>query len=111
MMIRQYDIWLADLSPRMGTEPGKTRPVVIIQTDLLNPFHPSTVICPVTSRIQPAVKLLRVHLQKGQLDKPSAILVDQLRAIDNRRLKQRLGALTLRQIKQLKQNLLVVLDL
>ena len=111
MMIRQYDIWLADLNPRMGTEPGKTRPVVIIQTDLLNPFHPSTVICPVTSRIQPAVKLLRVHLQKGQLDKPSAILVDQLRAIDNRRLKQRLGPLTPRQIKQLKQNLLVVLDL
>lgn len=110
-MIRQYDIWLADLSPRIGTEPGKTRPVVIIQTDLLNPFHPSTVICPVTSRIQPVVKLLRVHLQKGQLDKPSAILVDQLRAIDNRRLKQRLGALTPRQIKQLKQNLLVVLDL
>lgn len=110
-MIRQYDIWLADLSPRMGTEPGKTRPVVIIQTDLLNPFHPSTVICPVASRIRPAVKLLRVHLQKGQLDKPSAILVDQLRAIDNRRLKQRLGALTPRQIKQLKQNLLVVLDL
>lgn len=111
MMIRQYDIWLADLSPRMGTEHGKTRPVVIIQTDLLNPFHPSTVICPVTSRIQPAVKLLRVHLQKGQLDKPFAILVDLLRAIDNRRLKQRLGALTSRQIKQLKLNLLVVLDL
>ena len=46
MKHKQYEIWLADLNPRMGTEPGKTRPVVIIQTDLLNDVHPSTIVCP-----------------------------------------------------------------
>ena len=110
-MIRQYDIWLVDLSPRMGTEPGKTRPVVILQTDLLNPFHPSTLICPVTSRVNKSIHLLRVHLRKGQLDKPSDILVDQIRAIDNNRLQQKIGALTRHQISRLQQNLKIVLDL
>ena len=44
MKLKQFDIWLADLNPRLGTEPEKTRPVVLVQTDLLNEFHPSTVI-------------------------------------------------------------------
>ena len=42
MTIKKFHLYLADLNPRMGTEPGKTRPVVVIQTDLLNPTHPST---------------------------------------------------------------------
>lgn len=111
MKITQYDIWLADLNPRVGTEPGKTRPVVIIQTDLLNEFHPSTLVCPVTSKINKDIQLLRVHLKKGQLDKPSDILVDQIRAIDNNRLKKRLGALTKEQIQTLKSNIRIVLDI
>ena len=51
MEFKQYDIWLADLNPTLGTEPGKTRPVVIIQTNLLNDTHLSTLICPITSKI------------------------------------------------------------
>lgn len=111
MKITQYDIWLADLNPRVGTEPGKTRPVVIIQTDLLNEFHPSTLVCPVISKINKDIQLLRVHLKKGKLDKPSDILVDQIRAIDNNRLKKRLGALTKEQIQTLKTNIRIVLDI
>lgn len=111
MKIKQYDIWLADLNPRVGTEPGKTRPVVIIQTNLLNDFHPSTLICPVTSNVNKDIQLLRVHLKKGQLDKPSDILVDQIRAIDNKRLKKRLAALTKEQIQTLKTNVRIVLDI
>ena len=111
MKIKQYDIWLADLNPRVGTESGKTRPVVIIQTDLLNEFHPSTLVCPVTSKINKDIQLLRVHLKKSQLDKPSDILVDQIRAIDNNRLKKRLGALTKEQIQTLKTNIRIVLDI
>ena len=68
-IIKQFDIWLADLNPSRGTEPGKTRPVVIIQTDLLNDSHLSTIICPITTNIQPEIELLRVHLKKNQLDK------------------------------------------
>ena len=111
MQIKQFDIWLADLNPSIGTEPRKTRPVVIIQTDLLNDTHLSTIICPVTSNTNPEIKLLRVQLRKNQLDKPSDILVDQIRAIDNRRLLQKIGRLTPMQVQSLKQNIAIVLDL
>ena len=111
MKIKQYDIWLADLNPSMGTELGKTRPVVIIQTNLLNDIHPSTLICPITSKVNKDVQLLRVHLKKMQLEKPSDILVEQIRAIDNKRLIKKLGALTKEQINTLKSNIRIVLDL
>ncbi len=111
MKIKQFEIWLADLNPRIGTEPGKKRPVVIVQTDLLNETHLSTLICPITSNVQQEIELLRVHLKKGQLDKLSDVLVDQLRAIDNKRFISKLGQLNRDQIQQLKSNLKIVLDL
>jgi mRNA interferase MazF len=111
MAVKRFDMWLADLNPRQGTEPGKTRPVVVVQTDLLNDFHPSTIICPVTSKVNRDIRLLRVHLKKGQLDKASDILIDQIRAIDNRRLIKRLGRLTPGQADSLKTNLKIVLDI
>ena len=111
MRIKQYDIWLADLNPARGTGPGKTRPVVIIQTDLLNDIHLSTLICPVTTNIKTDVELLRVHLKKDQLSKLSDILVDQIRAIDNNRLIKQLGKLTKNQVSTLKNNIRIVLDL
>lgn len=111
MEIKQFDIWLADLNPARGTEPGKTRPVVIVQTDLLNNEHPSTIICPVTTNVLPNIELLRVHLKKGQLDKQSDVLVDQVRAIDNRKLLKRVGQLTKEQQKQLRENLKIVMAL
>jgi mRNA interferase MazF len=95
----------------MGTEPRKIRPVVILQTDLLNPVHLSTLVCPVNSRVNKSIQLLRVHLRKVQLDKPSDILVDQIRTIDNQRLQQKIGTLTRDQISRLQQNLKIVLDL
>ena len=111
MSIKQFDIWIADLNPTHGTEPGKTRPVVIIQTDLLNSSHPSTIICPITTNVIENSEILRVHLKKGQVEKQSDILVDQIRAIDNKRLLKRIGKLTQIQIEQLKTNILIVLDL
>ncbi|MCX6275797.1 MAG: type II toxin-antitoxin system PemK/MazF family toxin [Bacteroidetes bacterium] len=111
MEIKQYDIWLADLNPSRGTEPDKTRPVVIVQTNLLNGIHPSTLICPVTSKVNNEIQLLRVHLQKRQLDKPSDVLVDQVRAIDNKRLIKKLGRLTKDQMQILKTNISIVLDI
>ena len=111
MKIKQYDIWLAGLNPARGTEPGKTRPVVILQTDLLNETHLSTLVCPISTNIIKEAEILRVHLRKGQLDKISDILVDQIRAIDNIRLLKRLGQLTKKQKNQLKANLRIVLDI
>lgn len=111
MKIKQYDIWLANLNPSKGTEPGKTRPVVIVQTDLLNETHLSTVVCPITTNVQPEIDLLRVHLKKNQLDKLSDVLVDQIRSIDNKRLISKLGVLTKEQRAKLQDNLRIVLDI
>lgn len=111
MKIKQFDIWLANLNPSRGTEPGKTRPVVIMQTDLLNDIHLSTIICPITTNVLPDTELLRVQLRKNQLYKPSNILVDQIRAIDNKRLVQKIGNLSSSQIQTLKRNIQIVLDL
>lgn len=111
MKIKQYDIWLADLNPRRGTEPGKTRPVVVIQTDLLNEVHLSTLVCPISSNVKREIELLRVHLKRGQLNKASDILVDQIRAIDNGRLLKRIGNLKRDQIEVLKSNIRIVLDI
>ena len=111
MNIKQFDIWLADLKPSVGTEPGKKRPVVIVQTDLLNEVHLSTLICPITTNVKEEIEILRVHLKRGQLEKLSDILIDQVRAIDNKRLIKKLGKLNKEQIQNLKANLRIVLDL
>lgn len=111
MKINQFDIWLADLNPAIGTEPGKTRPVVIIQTDLLNEVHPSSVICPITTNLRPDIELLRVRIEEGQIDKPSDILIDQIRAIDNRRFIKIIGKLNKEQILKIKKNIKILLDL
>jgi mRNA interferase MazF len=111
MKIKQYDIWLANLNPSKGTEPGKTRPVVIIQTDLLNETHLSTLICPITTNVKKEIEILRVHLKSGQLENISDILVDQIRAINNKRLIKKLGQLNKDQKIRLKSNLRIVLDI
>ena len=108
MNVKKFHLYLADLNPRQGTEPGKIRPVVVIQTDLLNEVHPSTLICPLTTKISKEAKILRIHIHKGEtsgLSHDSDILVDQIRAIDNRRFKEPLGKLTQPQAKQLLDNL------
>ncbi|MFM7769398.1 MAG: type II toxin-antitoxin system PemK/MazF family toxin [Bacteroidota bacterium] len=111
MKFNQFDIWLANLNPTRGTEPGKVRPVVIVQTNLLNDLHLSTLICPITTNINSELKILRVSLNTGQLDEESDILVDQLRAIDNKRLIKKLGNLSREQANLLKEKLRIVMDL
>lgn len=82
------DIWLANLNPSRGTEPGKTRPVLILQDQtLLDIEHPSTVIIPLTTRLVEDAEPLRIRLKaKNNLKKESDLLIDQIRAIDNKRL-------------------------
>lgn len=113
MTIRQFEIWLANLNPRMGTEPGKTRPVLIVQTDLLNQIHPSVIICPITTNIQPDSEILRVHLNKhlSGLKREGDVMIDQIRAIDIRRLIRRIGVLSTKQERLVKENLKCILDL
>ena len=74
-------------------------------------FHPSTLICPINSLVKLEIELLRVDLKTNQLDVASDILVDQIRAIDNKRFIKKLGVLNKEQIAKLKNNIKVVLDL
>ncbi|HVU84562.1 MAG TPA: type II toxin-antitoxin system PemK/MazF family toxin [Puia sp.] len=113
MKIKQYEIWLADLNPQFGTEAGKTRPVVIVQTDLLNEFHPSTIVCPVTTNVKADATILRIHLSKGsaKLRENCDIMIDQVRAIDNRRLLKKIGDLPEEKISMMKENMSIMLDL
>lgn len=82
------EIWLADLAPQHGTEPGKRRPVLIIQAQaLIDAEHPSTLIVPLTTNLVDDAEPLRIRIApSGNLRRPSDLLIDQLRAIDNRRL-------------------------
>ncbi|MFN0176170.1 MAG: type II toxin-antitoxin system PemK/MazF family toxin [Saprospiraceae bacterium] len=111
--MKRFEIWIANLNPRLGTEAGKMRPVVVVQTDLLNGKHSSTIVCPLTTNVALGLNRMRVHLAAGQagLDADSDVLVDQIRAIDNRRFKQRLGLLPLNAQAKLEENLKIILDL
>lgn len=82
------EIWLANLNPGRGTEPGKIRPVLILQNQaLLDAEHPSTLIIPLTTNLIEDANPLRLRVTaQDSLDKDSDLLVDQLRAIDNKRL-------------------------
>jgi len=97
-------LYAADLTPRFGTEPGKLRPVFVVQSDLLNlTGHPSTWVLPCTTRLT-GESLLRVELPKGVAGNSRAceVMIDQSRAIDNRRFKRLIGRLPepfLREVK------------
>ena len=114
MSIKQFEIWIADLNPQIGTEPGKTRPVLVIQTNLLNKIpHPSTIICPITTNVEKEADILRVHLKKGManLHENCDIMIDQIRAIDNKRLIKKVGDLPPDLIDKVKENISIILDL
>ncbi len=86
--IKHGTIWLANLNPQKGTEPGKTRPVLILQDQaLLDAEHPSTIIIPLTTKLIDDAEPLRIRVKaRENLSRDSDLLIDQTRAIDNRRL-------------------------
>lgn len=114
MQIKQFEIWIADLNPQIGTEPGKTRPVLVVQTNLLNKIpHPSTLICPITTNVKRDSEILRVHIKKGiaNVNQSCDIMIDQVRAIDNKRLTKKIGELPFKQKELVKENLKIVMEL
>lgn len=113
MKINQYEVWLADLNPRKGTETGKIRPVVIVQTNLLNSVsHPSTIVCPLTTNVNLKSEILRVHLKKGiaNTEKDCDIMIDQIRAIDNERLLKKIGEIPNSIAEKVKENIQIILE-
>ena len=88
LLLKHGEIWLANLNPGKGSEPGKVRPVLVVQGQaLLDAGHPSTLIVPLTTRLIENAEPLRIRVvAHGRLKHDSDLLIDQLRVIDNRRL-------------------------
>jgi len=114
MSIKEFEIWIADLNPKIETESGKTRPVLVVQTNLLNKIdHPSTIVCPITTNVKKDSEILRVHLTKGmaKLHQDSDIMIDQIRAIDNKRLIKKVGDLPRELTGLIKENIQIIIDI
>lgn len=107
MKISRGSLYLADLSPHIGTEPGKVRPVLVIQTDLLNETgHPSTWVLPCTTH-KSGENLLRVQLPRGIAGnrKECEVMIDQSRAVDNRRFVRTLKPLPRPLLREVEEKL------
>jgi mRNA interferase MazF len=111
--IRHGRLYLADLNPRQGTEPGKARPVLVVQSDLLNEAdHPSTWILPCTTRLT-GENLLRVPLPRGIAGNAAdcEVMIDQSRSIDNRRFRKPLGQVPRPVLNEVKLKLKLLAEL
>ncbi|MEO7454416.1 MAG: type II toxin-antitoxin system PemK/MazF family toxin [Fimbriimonadales bacterium] len=113
MKIERGRVYLADLDPNRGTEPGKTRPVLVIQSDLLNETgHPSTWVLPCTTRVV-GENLLRVTLPAAMAGNEAdcEVMIDQSRAIDNRRFVKRLKPLPAEIMKEVVEKVRLLSEL
>ena len=95
MNIKRGDIYYADLSPVVGSEQGGLRPVLIIQNDIGNRYSPTVIAAAITSRMEKN-KLpthIEVYAARVGLPRDSVILLEQIRTLDKRRLRERIGHL------------------
>ena len=114
MAYRRGEIRLANFNPAKGTEPGKIRPCLIIQSDLLNDAnHPSTTVIPLTSRLVNNAAPLRFRISvRDELQSDSEVMLDQIRSIDNRRISNEvLTELTAPELVEIEEFLKIVLGI
>lgn len=95
MTIKRGELYYADLSPVVGSEQGGVRPVLVVQNDVGNKYSPTIIAAAVTSKINKAKLPTHIELPLGDfgLQKDSVILLEQIRTLDKRRLKERIGEL------------------
>ncbi|MBE7024704.1 MAG: type II toxin-antitoxin system PemK/MazF family toxin [Ruminococcaceae bacterium] len=95
MIVKRGDIYYADLSPVIGSEQGGIRPVLVIQNDVGNRYSPTVIAAAITSQINKAK--MPTHIEIGAEDcglaRDSVVLLEQVRTIDKRRLKEKIGHL------------------
>lgn len=96
MIVKRGDIYYADLSPVVGSEQGGVRPVIIIQNDIGNKHSPTVIISAITSQIDKAKLPTHVEISSEEygLNKDSVVLLEQIRTLDKRRLKEKIGHMT-----------------
>ncbi len=95
MIVKRGDIFYADLSPVIGSEQGGVRPVLIVQNDVGNKYSPTVIAAAITSQINKAKMPTHIEIsaQDYGLNKDSVILLEQIRTIDKRRLREKIGRL------------------
>ena len=93
--VKRGDIYYADLSPVVGSEQGGVRPVLIVQNDTGNKYSPTVIAAAITSQINKARLPTHIELEARSygLTKDSVVLLEQIRTIDTKRLKERMGKL------------------
>lgn len=96
MIVKRGDIFYADLSPVVGSEQGGIRPVLIIQNDVGNKYSPTVIVAAITSQINKAKLPTHIELNANEygLIKDSVVLMEQVRTIDKKRLKEKIGHLS-----------------
>lgn len=112
-VVKRGDIYYADLSPVIGSEQGGVRPVIIIQNDIGNKYSPTVIISAITSQINKA-KLpthVEINYEEYGLNKDSVILLEQIRTIDKRRLKDKIGHISDELMHRVDEALLISLGL
>jgi len=93
LIVKKGEIYFADLSPVIGSEQGGVRPVLIVQNDIGNKYSPTVIVAAVTSRINKAKLPTHVEIpaEGNGLAKDSVVLLEQLRTIDKKRLREKIG--------------------
>ena len=95
MIVRRGDIFFADLSPVVGSEQGGIRPVLIVQNDIGNKYSPTVICAAITSQMNKAKLPTHIALSAPDygLPRDSVVLLEQIRTLDKRRLRERMGRL------------------
>lgn len=113
MIVKRGDIFYADLSPVVGSEQGGIRPVLIIQNDVGNRYSPTVICAAVTSQINKAKLPTHIEIDCGKypLVKDSVVLLEQIRTIDKKRLREKIGHLDACLMKKIDKALLISVGL
>ena len=114
MKLQRGHLYVVDFRPRLRTKPGKVRPAIVVQANILNEAgYPSTVVLPTTTRLAETDAPLRLRLPAGTagLDRDSDVLVAQLIAVANESFHQELGVLPVELLKDLDEKLRWVLGM
>ena len=109
--IKRGELYYADLSPVVWSEQGGVRPVLIVQNDVGNKFSPTVIAAAITSQINKAKIPTHIEVKASEvgLPKDSVVLLEQLRTLDKRRLKEKIGALDIKKMKMVDSALLISL--
>ncbi|WP_066071490.1 type II toxin-antitoxin system PemK/MazF family toxin [Alkalithermobacter thermoalcaliphilus] len=111
--VKRGDIFYADLSPVVGSEQGGVRPVLVIQNDIGNKYSPTVIVAAITSQINKAKLPIHIEIKANEygLNKDSVVLLEQIRTIDKKRLREKIGHFDEEKMEKVDQAIQISLGL